>query len=271
MMGFNDPQCTRVYFAYKTLGSDAELFNKILCYDWVLDRWAPITGITGEHITSLAQASQTLEGLDDVTSINTTGDIVNTSPIITNIPDTTDPQMYVGMWITGTGIPASTLILSVDSGTQITMDTDATATNTTEAIALGGSLDTLGAPSLDAFPVAFGKQIAVFNSAHKLGFQSGDNLEATLETPEQGDHANQMFVSGCYPVSDAPAPFGQVSSRQNVGASRSWNVEQPRDGAGLIPARADTRYSRFRNRIAAGEVWTFSSGVMPLMRATGNR
>lgn len=64
--------------------------------------------------------------LDDVET--TTGDVTSASPVIENIPDTS--ILYVGMGISGTGIPAETSILSIDSSSQITLSKDATATNT---------------------------------------------------------------------------------------------------------------------------------------------
>ena len=56
-----------------------------------------------------------------------TATTVSGSPTVTAIASTTG--MYKGMAITGTGIPASTVILSVDSGTQITLSANATASN----------------------------------------------------------------------------------------------------------------------------------------------
>jgi hypothetical protein len=266
--GFSDPRGTRIFFAYKSNAETASVFDSILVYDWVLERWSPITGISGEFVTSLAQVGQTLEGLDDLSSISFSGDTTDTSDVIDNIADTS--SLYVGMWITGTGIPADATIVSIDSGTQITISANATATGTV-TLTFGGSLDSLDVSSLDAFPAAFGKEIAVFDTTHKMGFLVGDNLEATLETPEQGEAISQQFISGCYPISDAPTIYGQVSSRANLGAARAWNTEAARDSAGLIPARVDTKFARYRNRIPSGTVWTYSSGVAPLSVPTGQR
>jgi hypothetical protein len=56
-----------------------------------------------------------------------TGDTTNTLPTVTNVSSTTN--LYSGMAVTGTGIPAGTRILTVDSATQFTMTANATATN----------------------------------------------------------------------------------------------------------------------------------------------
>jgi len=199
-IGFSDPRGTRVYWAYKTLTGAAGLFNKILCYDWALNRWTPITGISGEYIVSLAQAATTLEALD----------------------------------------------------------------------ATGFTLDTLPI-SLDAYAVALGKEIAVFSSAHKIGFLRGPALEATLETAENGESDQQTFIRGTFPVTDAPTVFGQVSSRQNLNDDRTWNVEAAMDDSGLCSLRVETRYYRSRIRIPAGTLWSFASGVDPDVTLTGSR
>jgi hypothetical protein len=61
-----------------------------------------------------------------------TGDTTNTTAVVTNVSSTSG--LYVGQAISGTGIPASTRIQSIDSATQITMTANATATNATVTI-----------------------------------------------------------------------------------------------------------------------------------------
>ncbi len=57
-----------------------------------------------------------------------TGTVTSGSAVVTGIADTTG--VVVGMGLVTTGFPASTLVLSVDSGTQITCDQVATASGT---------------------------------------------------------------------------------------------------------------------------------------------
>jgi hypothetical protein len=64
--------------------------------------------------------------------VSETGDITNTSAVITNIGDTS--ALRAGMRAVGTGIPADTTIVTIDSGTQVTLSAAATATNTAEPI-----------------------------------------------------------------------------------------------------------------------------------------
>ncbi len=67
--------------------------------------------------------------------LSTTGDTVNGSPVVTNIPDTSTLST---LWqVTGPGINTNVNILSVDSPTQITLDQPSTATGTGVALACG--------------------------------------------------------------------------------------------------------------------------------------
>ncbi len=78
--------------------------------------------ITNQVTTVLGVASVN----NPITSISTTGHTASGFPQITAIPSTAG--MLVGMDIAGTGIPAGSTILSVDSTTQVTISANATAT-----------------------------------------------------------------------------------------------------------------------------------------------
>jgi hypothetical protein len=66
-IGASDPKTSRVYWAYKSLAGATGLFDKILAYDWVLDKWSPIA-VSGEYISSLARPGITLDALDAISS-----------------------------------------------------------------------------------------------------------------------------------------------------------------------------------------------------------
>jgi hypothetical protein len=66
-IGASDPKTSRVYWAYKSRSGATGLFDKILAYDWVLDKWSPIT-VSGEYISSLARPGITLDALDAIYS-----------------------------------------------------------------------------------------------------------------------------------------------------------------------------------------------------------
>lgn len=61
-----------------------------------------------------------------ITDSTQTGDITSGSPIITNLTSTA--LFVVGMVVTGTGIAADSVISTIDSATQVTLDKNATAT-----------------------------------------------------------------------------------------------------------------------------------------------
>jgi hypothetical protein len=68
MIGVSDPTANQVVWAYRSkAGGGAGLFNKLLCYNWLLDKWT-ITDMVGQFISSLAKPGMTLEGLDAVSS-----------------------------------------------------------------------------------------------------------------------------------------------------------------------------------------------------------
>lgn len=67
----------------------------------------------------------------NTSTVAVTGDLTSGSAVVT---DTNTSSLYAGLSVTGTGIPAGTTIDSIDSGTQFTMDANATATSGDEDI-----------------------------------------------------------------------------------------------------------------------------------------
>lgn len=64
-VGAPDPMGSRVFWAYKSSNGVSGLFDKLLCYDYVLDKWT-VASVSGEYISTLSQPGMTLEGLDSV-------------------------------------------------------------------------------------------------------------------------------------------------------------------------------------------------------------
>ncbi len=64
-IGASDPKSSRVYWAYKSLSGSTGSFDKIICYDWALQRFSPIE-MMGEYLATLAQPGITLESLDSI-------------------------------------------------------------------------------------------------------------------------------------------------------------------------------------------------------------
>lgn len=63
VLGASDPKNNRVFWAYKSNAGIAGLFDSLLAYDYVLDRFTPIA-MSGEYLGSCSQAGLTLENLD---------------------------------------------------------------------------------------------------------------------------------------------------------------------------------------------------------------
>ncbi len=62
-VGAADPRSSRIFWTYKSVNGATSQFDKLICYDWVLDRFTPIK-ISGEYLVPLSQPGITLEGLD---------------------------------------------------------------------------------------------------------------------------------------------------------------------------------------------------------------
>jgi hypothetical protein len=197
-IGVSDPRATRVFWAYKSTSGTTGAYDKIIGYDYVLDRWFQID-MSGEYLLGLSQPGLTLESLD----------------------------------------------------------------------ALSSSIDALAA-SLDSFAVATQPLIAQFSNAHRMGFFSGANLEATLESAEQGTDDDRIFVNGFRPITDAPSFYGSCSYRETQQDTPTSTVEIARNSrTGRCDMRRSTRYSRFKVRIPASTAWTFAAGVIPMVNTDG--
>jgi hypothetical protein len=64
-MGASDPRTSRVYWAYKSVSGTAAVYDKILIYDYALNRWTPVE-MEGECLMGLSQPGITLESLDAI-------------------------------------------------------------------------------------------------------------------------------------------------------------------------------------------------------------
>jgi hypothetical protein len=119
--------------------------------------------------------------------------------------------------------------------------------------------------TLDAYASSVQPQLAQWASDHKQGFFTGSNLEATMETGEQGTDENTVTVRGFRPVTDATSVYGRISHRLTQGLASTSDTEvaiNSRTGR-IDPKMRDTRYARMQVRIPAGTTWTFCAGVVP--------
>lgn len=134
---------------------------------------------------------------------------------------------------------------------------------------IASSLDALTL-SLDAYATAVQPEIAQFNGSHALGFFRGANLEATLESAEQGTDENRITIRGFRPVTDAATVFGSISYRDRPSAPVTAGAEVPVNArTGRCDLMRDARYSRFKVRIPAATPWTFCAGLVPDLTTGG--
>lgn len=66
-IGASDPRTPRVYWAYKSVNGTAGLFDKVIGYDILLDRFFPVS-VSGEYLLGISQTGLTLEALDSISS-----------------------------------------------------------------------------------------------------------------------------------------------------------------------------------------------------------
>lgn len=135
---------------------------------------------------------------------------------------------------------------------------------------ISSSIDALTL-TLDAYASSVQPQIAQFSSDHEQGFFTGDHLEATIETGEQGTDENTITIRGFRPVTDAAAIYGRISHRLTQGISSTDDPEvsiSSRTGR-IDPKIRDTRYARMKLRIPSGTSWTYCAGVVPDIVQTG--
>jgi hypothetical protein len=66
-MGASDPRTTWVYWAYKSVSGIVGNYDKILGYDYLLDRFFTVSQ-TGEYLLGISQTGLTLENLDTISS-----------------------------------------------------------------------------------------------------------------------------------------------------------------------------------------------------------
>lgn len=276
--GMVDPRSSRILWAYKSVNGIVNQFDKMLCYDPVLDKFTPIK-TAGECLLQLSQPGVTLEALDALApgAMAVLGAANNGSGLIRIQVASTGSPMFNGQYVSISSVAGTTeangnFFIAIIDSTHFDLLGSTFVHAYTSGGLVGGQLD-LMTQSLDNFTSAIVPELAVFDANHLLNFFRGPNLEATLETAEQGTDNNRIKIrNGFRPVTDAPAVFGSCSKRENLQAAVAAGSESPINPVtGICNLLVDTRYSRFKVRIPAGTTWTFLNGVIPDMIATGKR
>ena len=136
-----------------------------------------------------------------------TGDTTSGSAVVTNVATNTT-GMYSGQAISGTGIPAGTRILTVDSSTQITMNANATANGTGVTIT-----KTPIAKILDADLVASTTYVSAFAPMDGYMFYATD--DGNVRNSDL--NSVRAFTAGAaIAVQQAPDPTLAVAVQKNI-------------------------------------------------------
>jgi hypothetical protein len=275
-IGAADPRSTRVYWAYKSISGAVGTYDKLLGYDFLLDRFFPVLS-TGEYLLGISQTGLTLENLDTLApgTIAITGAASNGGPNFIRIQLGSTATLTTGQIISISGVVGTTeankegWVITVIDGTHFDLQGSTFTNAYVSGGTIAGSLDAMTL-SLDAYATAVQPEIAQFSSAHLLGFFRGANLEATMESAEQGTDENRITIQGFRPITDAATLYGSVSYRDAPSATAISGAEVPINArTGRCDVRRDTRYSRFKVRIPAATSWTFCAGVIPDLTTGG--
>lgn len=278
VIGASDPTATRVYWAYKSIAGQAGLFDKLLCYDYAL-KLATIIPMSGEWLGTLARPGLTLEQLDAIApgALTVTGAANNGAGLIRLTLNAISSAQFqiagqnfiVVQGVTGTTEANGTWKVNIIDSTHI----DLIGSTFTHAYVsggkIGGSLDALPF-SLDSISRAATAQLAGFSSAHQLGFYTGDNIEAILETSDGDPVGNTIEINGIRPMTDCPDAMMSVGGRFSSSDQPTYSPEVEVDDQGWAEAYVETRYARGRMRAPAGSTWTYAQGVQPDVAIAGD-
>jgi hypothetical protein len=274
-IGAYEPSSSRVYWAYKSNTGAAGLFNRILVWDFALERATLITGVSGEYLTNIAQPGVTLEGMDAFApgELAITGAASNGGPNLIRIAVASTSTLTTGQVIAISGVVGTTeangnwTITVFDSGHFDLQGSTFVHAYVSGGI-VGGSIDALSV-SFDSIQAAFGIQLSIFSSNHKGGFLSGSNLEATVDTAEFGDGNQRIFVRGARPDTDCTTVAGTLLTRNRLVDAAVASVEASLNAIGYHEYRTDARLVKYRERHPASTIWNFSIGVEADTVATG--
>lgn len=288
VVGATDPTSTRVYFSYKTMAGQAGLFDKIMCFDPALGelgRWSQLL-VSGRYMASLAKPGITLEQLDAIApgaltvlgaANNGSGLIRLTMSALSNAFFNIAGQNFIVVQgVKGTVEANGTWRVNIIDSTHIDLIGSAFVHAYTGGGAIGGSLDAMK-QSLDSFSSAVVAQLSVCTANNKIGFFTGPNMEAIMETPEADGEGRLLTISDLRPITDCSIAVVNVGHRINQSAAVVYTDEVTIDDegeAGVITGNAygiETRYARGRLRCPAGASWSYARGIQPNAGLAGTR
>lgn len=277
--GVADPRSTRILWGYKSINGATNRFDKLICYDTVLDKFT-LLQFSGEFLWSAAQPGMTLEGLDAIApgAMSVLG-VANNGAGLCRVQVASTVALSAGQYCAISGVVGATqangnYFINIIDATHFDLLGSAAPSAYVSGGLVGGSLDAMGSTSLDNFTTAIVPELAAFDNNHLMNFFRGPALEAVLETAEQGTDGRRVKMKvGFRPISDAVTVYGSASRRENLQTPVAAGAESLiHPTTGICNMLVDTRYSRFKVRIPAGAVWSFVNGVEPVdYKPTGKR
>lgn len=296
VIGVADPAGTRVGWAYKSQQGDAGLFDKILWFDWsIKDRPWSIVPMSGQYLGYLARPGLTLEALDFIAPgtiaisnvTNVGGFMALTVASIARVsgpapadgaPTETELQVNdriaVGQ-VTGTGgMPAAINVGNITitnisgAGPYVLTTNVAFVGAYTSGGMIAGSIDALPF-SLDSISTAAAASLAAVGPTGALGFFTGSNIEAVLETSEQDADGPFVFIVALAPMTDSADAMCSVGYRMTAQEAISYTAETQVTSNGDCPQLIEAKFAKARLRIPAGSTWRYARGIKPEVSAAG--
>lgn len=276
MIGGSDPQSTRVYWAYKSIQGAENAFDKVLLYDYVLDQWA-LLQISGQWLGSLARPGITLEGLDAIAAgaLTVLGAANNGAGLIRlELDAISSPYFQIAgqNFIVVQGINPPYMngqwAVTIVDPTHIDLIGSTFGAAYVSGGKIGGSLDSLPF-SLDSITKASIAALAAFDTSNQLGFFTGPNLEAILETGDGNPKGRMVEINGLWPMTDCADALASVAMKMSPAGTDTYSTEMPMDDQGWAEAYVETRYARGRLRNPAGSTWTYAKGIAPDVSLAG--
>lgn len=131
--------------------------------------------------------------------------------------------------------------------------------------ALSATIDGLTYPPDSFFYTGTGQlQMAGFDTAHKHGFFSGQNLQATVETGDVHlSPGRKSLLRSLRPMIEGAnsSPFVTVRSRDRLQSPLVSGLTTQINDTGFVNVRSNARYHRAQITIPQGDDWTDAIGI----------
>jgi hypothetical protein len=113
-------------------------------------------------------------------------------------------------------------------------------------------------------------RFAAFDTAHRLAFFTGSNVEATIDTPEvEINPGFRSKVMATWPKVDGGTPSVSVGHRNLPNEAPTFAATSAMNSIGFCSQDINARYHRFRLSIASGGSWEHAQGIEVEARRMG--